>query len=31
MEDLKNQFITSCNTTLIQEAKEICEDIHRVK
>ena len=27
MEDLEKQFITSCNTTLIQEAKEICEDI----
>ena len=27
MEEIKKQFITSCNTTLIQEAKEICEDI----
>ena len=27
MEDLEKQFITSFNTTLVQEAKKICEDI----
>lgn len=27
MEDLETQFITSYNTTLVQEAKKICEDI----
>ena len=27
MADIEKQFITSCNTTLTQEAKKICEDI----
>ena len=27
MEDSEKQFITSCKSTLTQEAKEICEDI----
>ena len=27
MEDLEKQFITSSNTTLVQEAKKLCEDI----
>ena len=27
MEDLEKQFITSSNTTLVKEAKKLCEDI----
>ena len=27
MEDLEKQFITSSNTTLVQEAKKLCEEI----
>ena len=27
MEEFEKQFIYSCNTTLVQEAKKLCEDI----
>ena len=27
MEDIENQFISSCKSTLTQEGKKICEDI----
>ena len=27
MEDLEKQFITSCQSTLTQEGKEICEKV----